>query len=79
MKNNRCVDDYMMNEGQMFPIYECPCERIENREIHHEVKHIKPVHTRIINHHIYHHTCMPCFTCSEENQICNVYDDNCKC
>ena len=52
MKNNRCVDDYMMNEGQMSPIYECPCERIENREIHHEVRHIKPVHTRIINHHI---------------------------
>lgn len=89
MKEKRCVDDFMMNDQMMntpymndqmqVPIYECPCERVCHREICHEVKHIKPVHTRIINHHVYHHTCTPCFTCSEENEICNVYDDSCKC
>lgn len=89
MKEKRCVDDFMMNnqmvntpymnDQMQVPIYECPCERVCHREICHEVKHVKPVHTRIINHHIYHHTCTPCFTCSEENEICNVYDDSCKC
>ena len=76
MKNNRCVDDYMMNEGQMSPIYECPCERVCHREINHVVPHMQPVNTRIINHHVYHHTYTPCYTCCEENEITHVYDCN---
>lgn len=58
------------------PIYECPCERIINREINHEVNHIQPINTRIINHHIYHHTFTPCYSCCEENEMCEVYDEN---
>lgn len=79
MREKRCVEDFMDNNCMQPPIYEMPCERVCHREINHEVKHIKPVHTRIVNHHIYHHTFTPCFTCSEEDEICNVYDDNCKC
>lgn len=34
--------------------------------------HVVPVHTHVINKHIYKHTYMPCYTCSEENQVCNI-------
>ena len=54
------------------PIYECPEERCIHKEIIHDVPHIKPINTRIINHHIYRHTYTPMFTCTEENEICNV-------
>lgn len=54
------------------PIYECPIERCIHKEIIHEVPHIKPINTRIINHHIYRHTYTPMYTCSEENEVCNV-------
>ncbi len=59
------------------PIYECPQERCCHREIHHEVKHIVPVNTRVINHHIIHHTYTPMYTCCEENECSNVYDNKC--
>jgi len=54
------------------PIYECPEERCIHKEIIHDVNHIKPINTRIINHHIYRHTYTPMFTCTEENEVCNV-------
>ena len=59
------------------PIYECPQERCCHREIYHEVKHIVPVNTRVINHHIIHHTYTPMYTCCEENECSNVYDNKC--
>ena len=54
------------------PIYECPQERCVHRQIVHEVPHVQPINTRIINHHIYRHTYTPCYTCTEENEVCNV-------
>lgn len=59
------------------PIYECPQERVVNREIVHEVPHICPINTRIVNHHIYRHTYTPCYTCCEENVCSNVYEGSC--
>ncbi len=59
------------------PVYECPQERVIHREICHEVPHICPINTRIVNHHIYRHTYSPCYTCCEENEICNVTDGCC--
>lgn len=67
---------YNHNECGEMPIYECPSEQVCHREINHEVNHIVPVHTRIINHHIYRHRYTPCYTCSEEDEVCNVYDNN---
>jgi len=68
----------MMNPGcTMPPVYECPQERVCHREFVHEVPHICPINTRIINHHIYKHTYTPCYTCCEENECCNVYEGNC--
>lgn len=37
----------------------------------HEVPHVCPMHTHVINKHIYNHTYTPQFTCSEETQIIN--------
>lgn len=59
------------------PIYEQPTERVCHREIVHEVPHICPVNTRIVNHHIYRHTFAPCYTCCEENIASNLYEGNC--
>jgi len=64
--------------GGYMPGAECPplcvppVERICHRNYCHYVPHIQPVHTRIINHHVYKHTCTPSFSCSEENVISHV-------
>lgn len=83
--NTKPATEMTNQEGNAFPgvvcspIMECPCERVCHREIHHEVPHVCPVNTRIINHHIYRHTFTPCYSCCEENEICNVYEPKCKC
>ena len=59
------------------PVYECPVERVCHRQIVHEVPHVCPVNTRIVNHHIYRHSYSPCYTCCEENEVCNVYENKC--
>ncbi len=64
-----------MNPGcPLPPVYECPQERVCHREFTHEVPHIVPINTRVINHHIYRHSYTPCYTCCEEDVVCNVYD-----
>lgn len=42
------------------------------KEIYHEVPHVCPIHTHVVNRHIYKHTYTPQFTCSEEDQVCNI-------
>lgn len=59
------------------PVYECPRETICHRYICHEVPHIIPCNTRIINHHIYRHTYAPTYSCCEENEVQNVYERRC--
>ncbi|MEG2457366.1 MAG: hypothetical protein RSB41_00490 [Bacilli bacterium] len=59
-------------------VYECPVERCIHKNIVHEVKHVCPVNTRIINHHIFKHCYSPCYTSQEENTICNVDQGCCK-
>jgi hypothetical protein len=58
-------------------VYEPMQERQIHRNILHEVPHVCPVNTRIINHHIYRHTYSPCYTCCEENIVCNVQEGSC--
>lgn len=53
------------------PIMEPVITNCIEKEFCHEVKHICPIHTHIINKHIYNHTYTPEYTCSEENQIIN--------
>lgn len=58
-----------MNEGVQ--------QRIVNRTYVHEVPHTCPIHTRIINHHVYRHTYRPVYTCSEENTVSNIQCGSC--
>lgn len=73
----------MMAGGESYPgvvcppVYECPQERVCHRYICHEVPHIQPCNTKIVNHHIYKHTFTPCYSCCEENVVSNVYEQNC--
>ena len=56
------------------PVMECPRMCCVHREIIHEVPHIQPITTKIINHHVYRHTLTPTFSCCEENVCSNVYE-----
>ena len=58
-----------MNEGVQ--------QRVINRTFVHEVPHTCPIHTRIINHHVYKHTYRPIYTCSEENTVSNIQCGSC--
>ncbi len=76
--NGKSADSEMMNMGCCeIPIYECPQERVCHRYICHEVPHIMPCNTRIINHHVYRHTFTPCYSCCEENVCENIYEPRC--
>lgn len=68
---NKCFDNSIPGIV-CAPIMECPIEKCIHREIIHEVPHVQPINTRIINHHIYKHTYSPSYTCTEENEVCNV-------
>lgn len=59
------------------PIIEQGRERIVQRNIVHEVRHICPINTRIINNHIYKHTYQPRYTCCEENVVTNEQCGSC--
>ncbi len=54
------------------PVMERPIVKCEHRRIVHEVPHIQPVTTKIINHHEYKHTCHPRFNTICENKICHT-------
>lgn len=74
------VDINMMNNTPMnnMPINNQGVqERVINRTFVHEVPHTCPIHTRIINHHVYKHTYRPVYTCSEENVCSNVECGSC--
>ncbi len=71
-KDNNQTDSCSMPSIPCSPIYECPQERCIHKQIIHEVPHIQPINTRIINHHIYKHTYSPCYTCTVENEFCNM-------
>ena len=67
-----------MNYGmQSGPIIEAGRERCVQRNIVHEVKHICPINTKIINNHIFRHTYQPHYTCSEENVVTNQQCGSC--
>ena len=65
----------MMDNQQ--PIIEPVQERQINRTFVHQVPHVCPIHTRIVNHHIFKHTYCPRYTCCEENVCCNIDQGSC--
>lgn len=59
------------------PIVETPQERVIHRNFVHEVPHVCPINTRIVNHHIYRHTYQPRYTCCEQNVMINEQCGSC--
>jgi len=80
VSNDLDVDVNMMNYGGQMMNNQVN-EGVQQRSIHrtfvHEVSHVCPIHTRIINHHVYKHTYRPAYTCSEENVCSNVQCGSC--
>ncbi len=86
MGNNNVIDnnvDINMMGNQYAPMQNYPSmnEGVQERCVHrtfvHEVPHVCPIHTRIINHHVYKHTYRPEYTCSEENTVSNIQCGSC--
>lgn len=69
----------MMNQqmDMSTPTCETPRERCIHRTFVHEVPHVCPIRTRIINHHVYRHTYRPEYSCCEENVVSNVQCGSC--
>ena len=59
------------------PIIEPMQQRIVNRTIVHEVPHICPLQTKIVNHHVFKHTYQPSYSCCEENVCSEVQCGSC--
>ena len=66
-----------MSSGMGAPIQEGGQQKCIHKTIVHEVPHVCPIHTRIINHHVFKHTYRPQYTCSEENVVSNVQCGSC--
>ena len=72
---NMNTNTNMMGYNQ--PMVGTPQERVVHRNFVHEVPHVCPINTRIINHHIYRHTYQPRYTCCEENVVTNEQCGSC--
>ena len=59
------------------PIVEPMQEKCVHRTIVHQVPHICPLRTKIINHHVYKHTYRPEYSCCEENVVSNIDNGSC--
>ena len=61
--NKRCCQDMMMPQNGMDccnrEIVEPAINKCIEREFYHEVPHVCPIHTHVINKHIYKHTYTP--------------------
>ena len=86
MTNNMDTDfnmnntmNYQMDNNPNAPIVEPMQEKCVNRTIVHQVEHICPIRTKIINHHVYRHTYRPEYSCCEENVVCNIDNGSCSC
>ena len=88
VENEMNVDIDMIQNGQMggnmmstttmgCPIREPMREKCVHRTIVHEVPHVCPIRTKIINHHVYKHTYRPEYSCCEENTVSNVQCGSC--
>ena len=81
-KNCNCSREPMMGGCCRQPQMEqCVMEptitKCIEKEFYHEVPHVCPIHTHVINRHIYNHSYTPQYTCSEENQVCNIDNGPC--
>ena len=59
------------------PVCECPQNQVCHRVLNYNVPHIIPMHTTVVNHHIYNHTYTPVYSYSEVDEVENVYQNRC--
>lgn len=70
--NNMMMDNCCPRQNEWEQeVIEPTVNKCIEKEFYHEVPHVCPIHTHVINRHIYKHTYTPQYTCSEENQIVN--------
>ena len=74
-QSDRCCQN--MNQTREQCIVEPTINKCIEKEFYHEVPHVCPIHTHVINRHIYNHSYTPQYTCSEENQVCNIDNGPC--
>ena len=67
----------MIPGGTGAPIVEPMQQRVINRTIVHEVPHICPLQTKIVNHHVFKHTYQPSYSCCEENVCSEIQCGSC--
>ena len=67
----------MANNTMMGGIIEPMQERVVNRTFVHQVPHVCPMRTRVINHHVFKHTYQPSYSCCEENVCSEVQCGSC--
>ena len=65
-------NNYGMSPCMEQPVVEPTITKCVEKEFYHEVPHVCPMHTHVVNRHIYNHTYTPQYTCSEEEQVCNM-------
>ena len=75
MFNNSCCN--LGPACRMQDVVEPVINKCVEREFFYEVPHVCPIHTHIINKHIYKHTYRPEYSCSEENVTCNIDPGSC--
>ena len=66
-----------MMGGMARPIIEPMQERVVNRTFVHQVPHVCPMRTKVINHHVFKHTYQPSYSCCEENVCSEVQCGSC--
>lgn len=75
--NNNYEEVMPQNSSLTSVNYEPIQERVIHRTFVHEVPHVCPIKTRIVNHHVYKHTYRPEYSCCEENEVCNINCGSC--
>ena len=66
-----------MQGGVTSPIIEPLQEIVVQRTTLHEVPHVCPLRTRIINNHVYRHTCRPSYSCCSQDTVSNIQCGSC--
>ncbi len=78
---DRCLENETTQKNMNFdmcscPVMECPQERICHINTCHDVEHIVPINTRVINHHVYRHFYKPVYTCTYQDEYSNCCSKN---
>ena len=66
-----------MPTSMQSPIIEPMQERQVHRTFMHEVPHVCPMRTKIINHHVFRHTYRPSYSCCEVNTCSTINCGSC--